>query len=430
MDKVLGKFEEFWRRQSNIDIDLWKAVARSYIEKDQNLEEQQIFITQISFYPNLIDTLIKVLKEKAEENSEVKICLDITFFSTLLPRHYWNFPLEYKDENNVCIDAPDFLDTYRESIENCVNTNKGISVKIERILVITSGEKRKVDGNTILFCNNDLNADKQYLIPDHAAGKINWTDFIEKDKIYKDQYLIDIKDLTKTTDIYKNKKNKTSRIYLLQKSRRQIKRSTLYDYYIEKLHSEGGARQLVVYPQDALPESVCKKCGSGKCLEGQFDSVSPNLSIIKIKIENNALPEQNKELAYVLDTYMDLRMGIVKLQIWNLEENEKLKGCILDLCKQSKEMRNNIRNNTRYARNKLKSLAKNKDSYLDEIRTTIQAYINGPLSREIKDRGNYILKNIGNESSEQLQKYYELQQNKDENDFIQEVSQQMGYKNR
>lgn len=389
MDEVLGKFEEFWRRNSNIDTDLWKAVARSYIEKDQKLEEKQIFITQISFYPNLIDTLINVLKEKVKEDSRYKISLDIIFFSTLLPRHYWNFPLEYKDENNVCIDAPDFLDTYRKSIENCVNTTDDISVKIERILVITSGQTRKVDGNTILFCNDDLNADKQYLIPDHADGKINWTDFIEKDKGYKDRYLIDIKDLAKTTDIYKIKKNKTSRIYLLQKSRRQIKRSTLYDYYIEKLHSEGGARQLVVYPQDALPESVCQKRGSGKCLEEQFDFVSPNLSIIKIKIENNALPEKNKELAYVLDTYMDLKMGIVKLQIWDLEKKAELKKHIYKLYKQSKIIKDSNKTKNDIAKpNNLKDLLRKINNYgvkndtLSELIKEVTDGLNSNLSQE------------------------------------------------
>lgn len=146
---------------------------------------------------------------------------------------------------------------------------------------------------------------------------------------------------------------------------------------------------MVVYPQDALPESVCQKRGSGKCLEEQFDFVSPNLSIIKIKIENNALPEKNKELAYVLDTYMDLKMGIVKLQIWDLEKKAELKKHIYKLYKQSKIIKDSNKTKNDIAKpNNLKDLLRKINNYgvkndtLSELIKEVTDGLNSNLSQE------------------------------------------------
>lgn len=378
----MSKYKEIW--ESNItgswESRFWKAVALSYIEQDVELERQRIFVTQISFYPNLIKSLISILNNVKKEFA-CKISLDITFFSTLLPRHYWNFPLEYKDQDNVCIDAPDFLDTYRESIKDYVNTGADISINIERILVIAVGSTRNVDGNTILFCEKDLNRDKQYLIPDPAVGKKSFSHFIEQNKSYRDQYLIDIDDLGRTTDLYKKRKNEKSQIYLLEnKSKKQIQRNTLYDYYIKKLHSTGGARKLIVC--DESWEDRCKK-GSGYCVEKQFDSVSPNLSVIKIKIENDVLEDEKKEFEYALDTYMDLKMGIVKLQICDLKENIELKKHISELYNQSKKLRDNTKD-VITDQNNLENLLDAIYIYgVERGRDTLQ-----PLIKEVTDKLN------------------------------------------
>ena len=314
MKKTLGDFQKFWEGETRIDANLWRAVARSYIEKDQDLEEQRIFITQVSFYPKLIETLIKVLNEKANTESDCKISLDITFFSTLLPRHYWNFPLEYKDDNNIRIDAPVFLETYREIIEECVKATHCINVKIERFLVIASGDKRIVNGETILFCEKDLDTDKEYLCPESSSNKIPWQDFMNKDKEFKERFLIDIKDLSRTDDFYKNEKNKNSNIYLLKRKNIELKeRKTLFDYYVENLHSKNGAKLLIICPNNS-PKGTFRK-GNGYCKEKDINSFSPNMSVIKICIDN-------KSVSYILDTYMDLKLGIVRLKIWTLDEKK------------------------------------------------------------------------------------------------------------
>ncbi len=334
MEELIKGLEAFWKKEPDIDEHLWRAVAKSYIEKDQDLEEQRIFITQISFYPQLINTLVNVLEDKKDKNPNYEISLKITFFSSLLPRHYWNFPLEYKDENNIRIDAPEFLDTYRKSIEECVNTAKSISVQIERVLIVSSGDERNVDGNTILFSEKDLDNDKKYLPPKLSENKISWKNFLGKEKTFKDRHLIDICDLSQTKESYKGKKNEKSSLYLLElKNPRNNKRESLYDYYVNKLHSKGLAKLLIVCP-DSTAKTLIKK---GYCREKTLEGISPNLSIINIKIKNKELNE-NKEFEYLLDTYMDLKMGIVRLQIIDLKENIGLKNKIYSIHEMAKNI--------------------------------------------------------------------------------------------
>lgn len=60
--RKIARYNTFWEDKLT-ESRFWKAIALSYIEQDVKLEEQQIFITQISFYPRLIEVLLSTLNK-------------------------------------------------------------------------------------------------------------------------------------------------------------------------------------------------------------------------------------------------------------------------------------------------------------------------------------------------------------------------------
>lgn len=72
--RKIARYNTFWEDKLT-ESRFWKAIALSYIEQDVKLEEQQIFITQISFYPRLIEVLLSTLNK-----ANTKVTVNILFF--------------------------------------------------------------------------------------------------------------------------------------------------------------------------------------------------------------------------------------------------------------------------------------------------------------------------------------------------------------
>ncbi|WP_298552871.1 hypothetical protein [uncultured Parabacteroides sp.] len=326
IQKYINEFTEFWRIKSD-EHDFWKALAISYIEQDFKMDKAHKFITQISFYPKLIETLVRVLK-KMKEEKKVEINLEITFFSTLLPRHYWNFPVMYKNNNDIHSIAVDFLDDYRAQIHNCIQENGEISVNIKRILFLAQDSSIKTyKGESRLFLYKEFEKDFHYYCPEKAI-KRKWKEIIaeKQEKLTSlEEYLFDMDTATLIGNI-KNEDPSKQRwqdeyLYLLTNKQKKG-RLSVGDYYINQLHSkdtEENARYIVVCNKLAMERGTLRK--KGYCLEENLPSISPDLSYIKITTkETDGNPIST---SYILDTYMDIKQGIVKLQV--IKDDEKAK---------------------------------------------------------------------------------------------------------
>lgn len=439
-DKI-SEYERIWEPKitESSESRFWKAVALSYIEQDVELETKQIFITQISFYPRLIETLISVL-EKIGNSVKLKI----TFFSTLLPRHYWNFPINIKDGSmsegtKTYSKSMAFLDTYREEIcRQCKDpSNKKIKIDIQRILFLAEDSTVLNYGDTDLFLKKDFDTDFQYYCQsaeNNRDSKIKWEQLASsRDRngvsiVQNKRCLIDgnVDNLNLKKDILETDR-KEEFVYKLSHRRSDKYDISVGDFYVNKLHTnpDENARYIILGTnvRNNNNEYTDQEKSRGHYKKTDIPTVSPNLSLIEISYTNDT--GEPETLSYILDTYMDIKQEIVRLKIVKDKEDKVLADAIQKIILKSVPIKK-----TRKSNDKSKSLDKTMSSYLQEIELTIRSHINGAVTREIKNRGNYILENISNESSEQLQKYYELQQNKDEKDFIQEVSQQMGYNNR
>jgi len=429
----ISEYERVWgsRITESSESRFWKALALSYIEQDVALETQQIFITQISFYPRLIETLISVLEEIGKN-----VRLKITFFSTLLPRHYWNFPINIKDGfmsegTKTYSRSMTFLDTYREEIcRQCKkSSNKRIEIDIQRILFLAEDNTVLNYGDTDLFLKKDFDTDFQYYCQsgdDYMDSKIRWGQLASlKDDngvslVQNKRYLIDdnVDNLNLKKDILGTDRKDES-VYLLSRKRDNKYDISVGDFYVNKLHTnpEENARYIVLgnNVRKNGKDYTNQEKRRGYYKKTDIPTVSPNLSLIEISYTNDK--EMPETVSYILDTYMDIKQEIVRLKIVKDKDDKVLAKAIRDIISNSAPI-------------KIKKTKKSNDKsrYLVQIRKKIRSHINGVVTPEIKNRGSYILEKINNESSEQIQKYYELLQNKSKNDFIKEVSQQMGYK--
>ena len=124
--RKIARYNTFWEDKLT-ESRFWKAIALSYIEQDVKLEEQQIFITQISFYPRLIEVLLSTLNK-----ANTKVTVNILFFSTLLPRHYWNFPMQFNYNGTLVsyVRSIEFLEKYREGLKKNIYQRGLSNVKL------------------------------------------------------------------------------------------------------------------------------------------------------------------------------------------------------------------------------------------------------------------------------------------------------------
>lgn len=429
-DKI-SEYEKIWESKiaESSENRFWKAVALSYIEQDVELETKQIFITQISFYPKLIETLISVLG-----NLENDVRVNITFFSTLLPRHYWNFPITIKSfgdkEFKTYSKAMDFLDDYREEICKCVKFPNGkIKIDIKRILFLAEDNSVTDYGDTDLFLKSDFDTDFRYYCQENndgcKNGKIKWSELASlKDKrdrslVKQKEYLLDgnVENLDLENDI-SNTDRKDECVYLLPYKQSEVYNTSVGDFYVNKLHTNSAenARYIIIgnnIKRNGQDYTELEK-RKGYCLKSQLPVLSPNLSYIEIKYINNDGKEET--LSYILDTYMDIKQEIVRLKIMKANDNAPLLRMITNIISKSAAIKPSK-----------KVKRKSKEFYLECIYTEIKSHINGEInSPETKKRGEFILDKMSSISIERLQDIYELLKNKPiSNELIITVSKKL-----
>lgn len=410
-DKIF-EYEKIWESKitESSESRFWKAVALSYIGQDVELETKQIFITQISFYPKLIETLISVLGDIGNN-----IRINITFFSTLLPRHYWNFPIAIKSYGNKDLKtyskAMTFLDDYRKEICKCTtSTNQNIKIDIKRVLFLAEDKSVADYGDTDLFLKSDFETDfKYYCIGNnnqYQDGKVKWSDLaLHKDKrgrslIKQKEYLLDgnVDNLDLENDIYKTNR-KDEFIYLLPYKRSEIYDTTVGEFYVEQLHTNSAenARYIIIgtnIKNDGADYTEQQK-QKGYYLKKQLPDLSPNLSYIEITYKDNVGKEE--VLQYILDTYMDIKQEIVRLKIVRANDEPQLLREIKEIVSKSAPI-------------KLAKKGRNtKSSYCKYIQREIKRYINGEVnSDKVKEKGEHILSNINSLSIDKLQEIYNL----------------------
>lgn len=413
IDKI-SKYEGVWKSKvsETSESRFWKAVALSYIEQDIEMEEQQVFITQISFYPKLIETLISVLEHV--EGVEI----NITFFSTLLPRHYWNFPVKFVSKNGgkhvTYSRAMRFLDNYRDEICKCVKTSKpNMKIDIRRILFL-SDEEAPVNkfGNTDIYTKSDFEKDFNYYCLNEngiTQNKIKWNAIVlMKDArgrsiVKTNDILLDgnPEDLDLQDDIVASDRKEESIYYLPYYNKNRKGKShnmSVGDFYINNLHTKPNenAKYIII----GNKKYKIKDNKKGFYEEGLVPILSPNLSYIEISYKSE--DGDKSTLKYILDTYMDIEQEIVRLKIIKANDNLPLLVSIKNVIDKSVPIKSNR-----------KKMNVSKSLYIERIETEIKSYINGEnVTSTTKEKVEQILNKMNSISNKQIREIYESLQKK------------------
>ena len=110
-------------------------------------------------------------------------------------------------------------------------------------------------------------------------------------------------------------------------------------------------------------------------------SLSPNLSYIEIKFDN----EDDAPLSFILDTYMDIKRGFVKLEILDADDNKNrvLYHKIQEIRSKSVPIRRTSNENYIYD--------KKREDIIDEIKS----YVNGnTVDKDLSQKVDFIENNI------------------------------------
>lgn len=325
IDELIGDIQNIWRGKETDKCLFWSALANSYFENEHMSNSNNNFYSKISFYPNLIKYLTTSVVEKGDSPE-----IEITFFSTLLPRHYWNFPIPKRlinnsgdEENFFFSNTKEFLEKYREILCNSIKVNK---IKLKRVLIL--GNKRFFFKNTHLFSAKDLQEDNKYYLEldEKNQGKtkeipIPWSsifnheiDINSKEKIYstgcrllesglwfggngdKPDNVQEIKEILNSRKFYQFSSNNSSE-----------KKISLLNYYIQYLHSHNEAKVLIIKEDENHQSSFKIFDKSYSAIhKSKLKTESFNLDSAYIKIGKKVL---------ILNTYMDTFNNTVKLKI-------------------------------------------------------------------------------------------------------------------
>ena len=141
-------------------------------------------------------------------------------------------------------------------------------------------------------------------------------------------------------------------------------------------------------------------------------SLSPNLSYIEIKFDN----EDDAPLSFILDTYMDIKRGFVKLEILDADDNKNrvLYHKIQEIRSKSVPIRRTSNENYIYD--------KKREDIIDEIKS----YVNGnTVDKDLSQKVDFIENNIFNLSSSDIDYYCDAINNKYTKDVIESLYEKL-----
>jgi hypothetical protein len=318
---IVPKVEKAWDNRNN---DFWKAFAESYFVKDCIACGKKKFITAIDFYPHLIKTLIEHVQKM---DKTVRPAIEITFFSTLLPRHYWNFPLPISEQamanDSDFYDAQiPYIDEYRESIENAIG-QKDVNLILRRILLLSANKNNESSGSNLfgvhLFHYGELNRDRLCTIPKLILPwnkqTYKWSDNKNTAKnlscLHKDHIKLD-----RLSPLYEEAKRKWEKIKdtrLHKFEHIEEDNQTIFDYYINKMHSSTNEAKYIIFDHNRGSQARRKNKYHITPIENTdiFKTISLDSALIKFGQEE-----------FILDVYMSLAQEIVSIKVINNSDDD------------------------------------------------------------------------------------------------------------
>jgi len=179
-DKLFAKissykdFYNYWNNllsEPNIKSEVWKSIASGYFEYETKLISTNNFISNIYLFPKITMEIINIFKKSRSSDGiadrlSKEYRLEVSIFSTMLPRHFYNFPhkIEMSSDNNVSqnkvlLYSEDYVENYRTAIKNIILDNSSNSdLKINRYTLLAFNKTiiNKLTKLAPIYYNNNI----------------------------------------------------------------------------------------------------------------------------------------------------------------------------------------------------------------------------------------------------------------------------------
>lgn len=265
------EFIAFWNskltngeKNTEHDIYFWKSIASGYLFNELTLindEDRLVSCTRI--FPGVTKKIITDFLDNQELSLDNKLVVSI--FSTMLPRHYYNFPHKVSIPNQVdpeiLLHNESFVDNYVQSLAAFLEGDKiseKIFIKRYTILLTDTRIKKNLDFSEEIFTLKQFKDDFNLTLrPDtEDDAKISLESFLFHDYT---KYLQDCTGL-KTEEalsnfLEKNKVFKDKFVTIFEKTERANFNSIASKFIVEK-HSPQGAFLLMVGDPSYLPNEI------------------------------------------------------------------------------------------------------------------------------------------------------------------------------
>lgn len=360
LDNIIQEIKNLWSPRFRIS-PFWKSLSESYYISDNNEIGRNVYYSEISFYPLLIQTLSRHIPDNFK--------IEITFLSTLLPRHYWNFPVakNYHDSIYFFSFKKSFLDKYRNSIK--IKDKDSNNITLKRILIV--GDKPFQYRGTHLFGYRELIKDKKaYFNKEEGPKQIKWKNFFESNyenqKLYEKinlgystgcsyrHYIEILTEMKMPNSVLDNRLKDfftEGEFYTFQKKANNDKFISVLDYYIHELHSSDEGAKITVLSNKKSDYSLKQIKLFGKKIPilpiselNIYGDFKLDLGFINISDKEG---HDGEGKTIILNTYMDLINNIVKLEV--IDENhvkfQQIKETIKTIEKNAKSLTLKAQNN-------------------------------------------------------------------------------------
>lgn len=176
-------YKQIWNTHLNkkkSEGSIWKSIANGYLHNDKNLINKNTFISHIDLFPEVTKEIINNYLKYEDIYDEYD--LKINIFSTMLPRHYYNFPHKielYANDSyqyyqpNIFLYHEEFLSDYNSFLKQIIRENlENKKITISRYTFLTWGtsDTERLFRTSALFTNNNIFSFEEFLEDFHLIA--------------------------------------------------------------------------------------------------------------------------------------------------------------------------------------------------------------------------------------------------------------------
>jgi hypothetical protein len=351
VDQICGPAKENDDASPRSDAHIWQAFAAAYVQQECLQWKQRRIISSVELYPQIVRTLAEAIESltdglgSARSEDADRIRCEITIFSTLLPRHYYNLPHQRaRGRNSVVVNYhEDFQGAYRDVIEGILRSKQFQKRATLRRCTVVAQDKatvqaiaRQADFGSPYFGKNlftleELLQDDAYVL----GGERPTTILSLFGDLRRDRELFEYicgpvwrEFESENGPLYKALRHKA--VYRLA-PRTNFSEPSILDRFLDNLHSDGCAFLLVIghgtrkWPASDVLGKFTSENHHQACSFGELEHIFPDFAVFSFMDGDSPVSE------IVLTADIDPRHDVVALRVQTAAEAALYKRAVEEL---------------------------------------------------------------------------------------------------